>query len=171
MLTMMMKMIMMVMVMIIWWESCVEAASELLSHRGSFTMEGGRQKQWVQLKNMMLMPMMIELFFLSGVCLDIGYSQSFLLVRKCQPNFEENSRPGLTREGENFRSGSGALGGGSEVVALVELAICQPTISSPSPNSKETLLSFSRKLCILEKSCDEDFLQKDFPFAGWSASG
>ena len=32
-------------VMIIWWESCVEAASELLSHRGSFTMEGGRQKQ------------------------------------------------------------------------------------------------------------------------------
>ena len=46
-LTMMMKMIMMVMVtvMIIWWESCVEAASELLSHRGSFTMEGGRQKQ------------------------------------------------------------------------------------------------------------------------------
>lgn len=64
MLTMMMKMIMMVMVMIIWWESCVEAASELLSHRGSFTMEGGRQKQWVQLKNMMLMPMMIELFFI-----------------------------------------------------------------------------------------------------------
>ena len=43
---MMMKtMTMMVMIMIIWWESCVEAASELLSHRGSFTMEGGRQKQ------------------------------------------------------------------------------------------------------------------------------
>ena len=87
---MMMKtMTMMVMIMIIWWESCVEAASELLSHRGSFTMEGGRQKQWVQLKNMMLMPMMIELFFIKvAYVLILGIRNVFFLLGNVSPTLK-----------------------------------------------------------------------------------